>query len=645
MQYRAEIDGLRTVAVIPVILFHAGFAVFSGGFVGVDVFFVISGYLITSILLNELEDGKFSIIKFYERRARRILPALFLVLTVCLPFAWFWLFPSDLKDFSKSLIGVSLFASNILFWRQSGYFDNAAELKPLLHTWSLGVEEQFYVFFPLFLMLAWRFGKRWVMAIILAVSLLSLVLAQLGSTSHMLATFYLLPTRAWELAIGSLAAFYLADKNRVLPSANLCQVLSLLGLLMIFYGVFKFNEGTPFPSLYALAPTIGAVLIILFARPGTFAGDLLGSKLFVGIGLISYSAYLWHQPLFAFARQLEDDQPGPLIFLALTGAALGLACLSWYFVERPFRQKGVRRETVFRFSIAGTICFISLGVIGTVTNGFESRLTGNQRDLLKQKEEYQATMKTKAFDRFKCFFDTSQLADTLVKNKCAEPVANQRIIIFGDSEAAHYREGALKFAEGKPISIQLWTGASCRAIDFDHNSGRCREFYRKFVDLVLPTTRQNDVVVVSSNWLNTYNKIGNEQFQDALDTTMRDLKRSKATIIIVGATPDFKRNPFDQLIRIDYAVGTPGTKYLDVEDYRTVNGLIKEEAVKYGYQYFDPTAVLCDNPEPLRCAFVRDRHFIFFDGGHLSQFGSSLVFEAMANVMSTGQVRFGMLTQ
>ena len=166
MKYRAEIDGLRALAVIPVILYHAGFKLFSGGYVGVDVFFVISGYLITTIILAELEAGTFSLIHFYERRARRILPALFVVMFVCLPFAWFWLLPDAMKQFSESLVAVSTFASNILFWRTSGYFDTATELKPLIHTWSLAVEEQYYVLFPLFLMLAWKLGKRWIVGLL-----------------------------------------------------------------------------------------------------------------------------------------------------------------------------------------------------------------------------------------------------------------------------------------------------------------------------------------------------------------------------------------------------------------------------------------------------------------------------------------------
>ena len=217
MKYRAEIDGLRALAVLPVILFHAGFEWFSGGFVGVDVFFVISGYLITTIIISEMAEGKFSIINFYERRARRILPALFFVMLACLPFAWLWLAPSDLRDFGQSLVAVSTFSSNILFWWESGYFDTAAELKPLLHTWSLAVEEQFYILFPLFLMLTWRLGIKTILILLSIVFLISLGVAVWGTqyATHpkiISGAFFLLPTRGWELLIGVFAAFYILSR-------------------------------------------------------------------------------------------------------------------------------------------------------------------------------------------------------------------------------------------------------------------------------------------------------------------------------------------------------------------------------------------------------------------------------------------------
>jgi peptidoglycan/LPS O-acetylase OafA/YrhL len=238
MDYRKEIDGLRALAVLPVILFHAGFETFSGGFVGVDVFFVISGYLITTIILEELEQGKFSIVNFYERRARRILPALFLVMFVCVPFAWFWLLPSDMKDFSQSLVAVSVFASNILFWRESGYFDTAAELKPLLHTWSLAVEEQYYVIFPLFLMLCWKLGKRWILVLLGFIFLTSFAVAQWAAYAKPAAAFYLLPTRGWELLTGAFAAFYFSQANRREFCKGLSEFGGWLGVALILYAVF-----------------------------------------------------------------------------------------------------------------------------------------------------------------------------------------------------------------------------------------------------------------------------------------------------------------------------------------------------------------------------------------------------------------------
>jgi len=337
MKYRREIDGLRALAVIPVIFFHAGFETFSGGFVGVDVFFVISGYLITTIILSELEQGKFSIVNFYERRARRILPALFIVMLVCIPFAWLWLLPSDMKDFSKSLVAVSVFVSNILFWRESGYFDTAAELKPLLHTWSLAVEEQYYVVFPLFLMLFWKLGKRWIIVTLGLVFIASLALAQWAVYAEPSAAFFLLPTRGWELLIGAFAAFYFSSANRKEFGKGLSECGGWLGVALIFYAVFAYSKATPYPGFYAFVPTLGAVLIILFATQKSTVGKFVGNKLFVGIGLISYSAYLWQQPLFAFAKAYTFNLLTIMVTTALIFLSFAFAYLSFKYVETPFR--------------------------------------------------------------------------------------------------------------------------------------------------------------------------------------------------------------------------------------------------------------------------------------------------------------------
>lgn len=380
MDYRREIDGLRALAVLPVILFHAGVESFSGGFVGVDIFFVISGYLITTIILVEIEQGNFSLVNFYERRARRILPALFFVMLVCIPLAWLWLFPSEMKDFSESLVAVTVFASNILFWRESGYFDTAAELKPLLHTWSLAVEEQYYALFPLFLMLFWKLGKRWILVTLGIAFLASLAVAQWGAYAMPAAAFYLLPTRGWELLIGAFAAFYLSQPNRKAFGKGLSEFGGWLGVALILYAVFAYSKNTPFPGVYALIPTIGTVLIILFATKQTTVGKFVGNKVFVGIGLISYSAYLWHQPLFAFARQKGVAKSDVEVFLCLSLAALLLAYFSWKYIEAPFRNKAlVSKKIIFLFSIFGSIFFFSLGVFGYLKNGDLGQFNSQQR--------------------------------------------------------------------------------------------------------------------------------------------------------------------------------------------------------------------------------------------------------------------------
>ena len=437
MKYRPEIDGLRAVAVIPVILFHAGIETFSGGFVGVDVFFVISGYLITTIILSEIEQGTFSIVNFYERRARRILPALFLVMLVSLPFAWFLLIPTDLKDFSQSLVAVSIFSSNILFWSESGYWDTASELKPLLHTWSLAVEEQFYVLFPLFLILMWHYRKRWILGSFMLLAGVSLATAQWGAYHKPSATFYLLPTRGWELAIGAGIAFYfLYGKQtiRTLFSHKLVdEMFGLLGFLMIGYSIFVFNEKTPFPSFFTLLPTIGAGLIILFSSSETMIGRLLSTKLLVVIGLISYSAYLWHQPLLAYSRQLSFTDLSKFTLILVALFSIIIAYLGWRFVEKPFRNKDVfTRKAIFIYSLIGSMLFITIGLIGHLTEGFNGRSTNSQlsNSLIEKKLKVNYGLSETCEDNF------TLSSDCRTDDK-------PEILIWGDSFAMHLVQGIM----------------------------------------------------------------------------------------------------------------------------------------------------------------------------------------------------------
>ena len=330
MRYRAEIDGLRAISVLPVIFFHAGFSAFHGGFIGVDVFFVISGFLITSLIQEDRQRGRFSIADFYERRARRILPALCFVLLCSLGAAWWVMNSSDFIKFGQSLAAVAVFSSGLLYVFTAGYFDTTSELNPLLHTWSLGVEEQFYLFFPLILILLSKLGG-WALRIgLLALAIGSLWLAQWGTTHFPTSTFYAMPTRAWEMLIGALLALNQARLSQ-LPQA-VCQALSLLGMGLMLAAAVLYDKATPFPSVYALVPTLGAALVIGFGNATTWVGRLLSTRVLVGVGLISYSAYLWHQPLFAFTRLTQGGEPSPVVMFSLSVLTLVLAYATWRWV-------------------------------------------------------------------------------------------------------------------------------------------------------------------------------------------------------------------------------------------------------------------------------------------------------------------------
>lgn len=375
MQYRREVDGLRALAVVPVILFHAGFPAFSGGFVGVDVFFVISGYLITSIILQDLQTGSFSLVHFYERRARRILPALFLVMAVSCVFAYTWMLPDELKNFGQSILATTLFSNNILLALTSNYWSLASEFKPLLHTWSLGVEEQYYILFPFLLMLGWTFFRKHLPAVLGVIAALSFAAAIWGGFAKPELAFYLLPTRAWEILLGALVAFYLISKNGILHPGRRAQLLSALGLCLIVASVLVLGHNRTASGAYLAVPTLGTALILLFATEGTLVGNMLGRSVMVQIGLISYSAYLWHQPLFAFARIYAKDPPGIATYATLSVLALILAYLTWRLIETPCRnKKRVSRGLIFSSALVLSVLSVSFGTYLYKSYGVLSRI-------------------------------------------------------------------------------------------------------------------------------------------------------------------------------------------------------------------------------------------------------------------------------
>src|SRR5450756_2908179 len=374
IKYRPDVDGLRALAILPVICYHAKLGC-PGGFVGVDVFFVISGFLITSLILQEQAEGTFSLINFWERRIRRILPALTAVVLATLIAACFLFLPEDFAFVGKSVAATAVLGANFFFMKQTGYFAPGSDTKPLLHTWSLAVEEQFYLLFPLLLIFLNQFKNNSVLKSIVSLTVLSFVLSIAGTHSahNLKTTFFILPTRAWELGMGaSLAVPW--GKISVGRVARECS--GWLGLVLIGWPVFFYSTATLFPGLAALPPCLGAFLVILSGKSGlSSAGRVLALKPLVFVGLISYSLYLWHWPVLAFAAYLSKTELGTGVHIGLLAASFALAILSWQFVEKPFRQRRIFRQRphIFGFAGASLVALLALGLVVGSQQGFPAR--------------------------------------------------------------------------------------------------------------------------------------------------------------------------------------------------------------------------------------------------------------------------------
>ena len=537
MKYRSEIDGLRAIAVLPVILFHAGLSLFSGGFVGVDIFFVISGYLITTILIEDIDKNRFSITNFYERRARRIMPAIFAVMLFCIPFAWVWMLPGQMKDFSQSILATSLFSSNILFWLKSGYFSPESELQPLLHTWTLAVEEQYYLIFPIFLFFAFKkFTKDKIFWIISLVAISSLILSEWGWRNQPSANFYLIPTRAWELLSGSLAAFIVLKKG--VRSNN---IFSAFGLMFIIFSIFIYDENTPFPSMYTLLPVIGAVLIIIFSDKHTITSKFLSNKLFVILGLTSYSAYLWHQPLFAFARIRLTD-PSLFLMLILGLLSLLMGYLSWRFIEQPFRNKNnkfLTRKVIFISSLSGIILFSLFGYIGHKKNGFVNRF--DQPRFISE-GYFSFPFRWNGY----CFysFDKKNLEVGKQGVSCSigsEDNTNPSILIFGDSYAAHWEPFFKELSKDLNFQLESVTTNYCfptlkdqTTAPLGHKSIKQCSYNRRWLN---ENFQKYDIVIFAGDWSTVYKRGFSEGVYDSIIELNNTSQRTK--FIILDSPPQF----------------------------------------------------------------------------------------------------------
>lgn len=522
MKYRSDIDGLRAVAVLPVLIFHAELNMFQGGYLGVDVFFVISGFLITTIIIEEISRNSFSFSNFYERRVRRLLPALVFMTLVTSFVAYQIMIYQDLEDFGNSLLAMSFFSSNIYFWLESGYFERAANLKPLLHTWSLAVEEQYYFFFPFILLMTLKWLKQYLTPIILSMLLLSLGLAVWASENSPDANFYLLPTRAWELMIGSVASIMLIQKQQVFGSLKLANYLKNGALLTLLVCMLVFDESLPHPSLITIIPVAATLLLIIIQAPNSIAHNILTLRPIVFVGLISYSLYLWHQPLLVFNRYISAE-PTFASKLSMLLLAFFLAYISCNYVEKPFRHKNITtRKQVYTFCLSSFLVIVAFGLY-TSHDGVPERYSKEQQQLLSYLD-YQYTVPSDT--NRNCFLGEHETYEALTSN-C---LMNNRILIWGDSHANALARGL------RHVSVDFvdeFTGSACPPIintDFQHRK-HCRENNRFITELL--QKKQYDMVILHANW------VTHKETLSSIRNTLDFLQSLETRTIIIGGVPQY----------------------------------------------------------------------------------------------------------
>jgi peptidoglycan/LPS O-acetylase OafA/YrhL len=533
--YRPDIDGLRAIAVIVVLFDHIGVRHFTGGYIGVDVFFVISGYLICSHLLRDIDAGSFSLARFYERRFRRIMPALLAMLAATSVLAYLYLFPLELKPFAQTEMGALLSFSNVVLLRQTDYFNAMRKFSPLLHTWSLGVEEQFYVVFPVTLFLLCRWGRRYLKPILWLLTVVGFLLACYWTNREAAEAFFLAPLRAWEFLLGCLLAI------GALPSLDVPwkrEVAALAGILLVLATAVHYAEWTHFPGLYALPPCVGAVLVLSAGETGrTFTGSLLSWGPIRSIGLISYSLYLWHWPIFVFQQTnsilIPDRYPSWAMKLAVLAASLIAAVLSWRFIEQPFRTGVFKSKRLPLFTINGFVFVLLIWSCAFVLQhvGWLPPTVPRPTSFY----DFQKVSPDIQFVRWStCYMEPQDFPAHFPSSTClADDTTRPHYLLLGDSHAASAYWGLKTIFPELNISQMNITGC---APELDMKSpfrGKCKassEFI--FKDYLLH--HAVDTVLLVGRW--------QDWDFDALQQTVEWLKQHGIRAVVFGPFIEFDRS-------------------------------------------------------------------------------------------------------
>lgn len=643
MRYRPEIDGLRAVAVVAVILYHMGLS-FKGGYLGVDVFFVISGYLITLLILTELQEtGRFSYASFYERRARRILPALGLVIAAAIPVAWVCMDGAQLQAFGLALLSIAGFASNLLFWATSDYFAPASELLPMLHTWSLAIEEQFYLLFPVVLLLAWNRARGRILPLIALGLIGSLQLADWSSQQHLSPdfAFYLLPTRGWELLAGALLAQVEFETGRP-PRKIADAVMPALGLFFVLHPLLFFDRSIQHPSFLTLLPVLGTAILIRFCRKGEPVTDLLASRPFVAVGLISYSLYLWHVPGLVFLRLFNlGELPGGTAYWFLP-ALLAVGFLSWKHVESPCRNRSLltRRRFVL-IMLAVWTGIIATGLVFYVNDGFPQRM--HFPEGLEQSFATSPDLKG-------CMKDSTTLtaAEAVHCDLSEKRDGAIDFILIGDSHAYATITAFQDFADENGLRAVAATQGACPPL-LGMNRRGCEAMNQRVFELVrahgIPT------VFIVANWnfhrglpatdaetgiLETSDSGMRRLFEKAFDHTLAQYRRIGARVVVMGRVPmqNHKvREIYKKITMLppplrEAALREMPVSRRDYERQRAYFHALFNRHRADDFIYLDPTDYFCDGE---RCEFGTLDRSLYWDHDHLSMVGARRILRLLTD--------------
>jgi peptidoglycan/LPS O-acetylase OafA/YrhL len=621
LAYRADIDGLRAIAVLLVLAYHLGIPRFHGGFIGVDVFFVISGFLISSVILAQISASKFSIFSFYERRIRRLFPALLVMMFVTSLLAYKYFLPTELLDYAKSLLAATFSVSNIYFWRQSGYFDAPAAMKPLLHTWSLAVEEQFYIVFPLFLVLIRRLFPNKLRISVVAIALISFAVSAVGAFKSPISTFYLAHTRAWELLLGTILTL------KILPAISgriARNIAAAVGVLLILGAGYLFTNATPFPGIAALAPCMGAALIIAGGESGSsLVGRALSLRPLVFIGLISYSLYLWHWPLIVFqgvGTLLVSGVSDRIAKVVILLASFVIATLSWRFVELPFRSGRLKLTgaTVFKAGFAGVSVLGAIAAVMLMLHGIPSRFPADAVRVA-------SYMDYSSPDEYRigtCFISSGYSFKDFDSGKCLrEDETKKNYLLIGDSHAAQLWYGLSTTFDG--VNVMQATASGCKPTleQTVTSEDRCRRLMNYIYTEFLPA-HHVDALLIAGRW--------SRDDIPRLSRTIAWAKERNIEIILFGPMLQYD-TALPRLLATSIKDNAPGMPYDHriAEFERLDQDMLGIAENDWKIRYISFFKTLCG---PVSCVeYTGNGVPLQADYGHLTKDGSVLVAQKLRN--------------